>query len=463
MSNGTEVKGWMALEAKFGLVVAGSVLCLVAVVVFFKYRHSPSVVPEGNETPIEMTEPEPLAQDEPSPSIVPIQPIQQPVVAEVAGELQPVLSEPTPQTVPPALFPEELAQNQPAVVQAAAQVLEPPAPANLQPDGAGLALGGFSPPPAPASEPVADTLVPPAPPVVSNDKPPTAPVEMPIAASAVAVEPAPAPPVPAGVSDPLIPQGTAPVEPVPVMPETQPAPVAPSAPPAAILAPVRAGDRTQSPAVRGPAPVIPSSIPPMTGSKPVEPVSPTPAPSPRAPARPAIPAPPRVESFDEEEYRLKAGDTFESISTHFYRTPKYAAALALFNRNHPLAPIGMRQDQPVLQPGQPVFIPPTRILEKRHGASIPDLPPLSPTGTPNVERSSNAPPNTGTQSAGNKQYRVAGNGEMFRSIALRTLKNGDRWNDIYRLNRQYDPARPIPTGTVLILPPDAEVEPAIQP
>jgi hypothetical protein len=85
---------------------------------------------------------------------------------------------------------------------------------------------------------------------------------------------------------------------------------------------------------------------------------------------------PTVESYDEETYRVRAGDTFESISRVHYQSEKYAKALLFFNRSHPLAGDAFRQDQPVLQAGQPIYLPPTSILEKRYGNVIQGLSPL---------------------------------------------------------------------------------------
>jgi hypothetical protein len=167
-----------------------------------------------------------------------------------------------------------------------------------------------------------------------------------------------------------------------------------------------------------------------------------------------------VDSFDEEEYRLKAGETLATVSMQFYRTDKYAQALLLFNRNHPLASPGLRQDPPVLQPGQAVFIPPTRILEKRYGSTIPDLTPAAaPSGG---ERSSNASP-PAAPAPQYAQYRVGGNGELLWTIAQRTLGSGDRWRDIHQLNPTLRPELPVPAGTTIYLPADARVDAAPRP
>jgi hypothetical protein len=48
----------------------------------------------------------------------------------------------------------------------------------------------------------------------------------------------------------------------------------------------------------------------------------------------------------------------------------------------------------------------------------------------------------------------------MREIARRTLNDGNRWYDVYRLNPTLNPRPelPIPSGTILRLPPEAKVE-----
>ena len=296
--------------------------------------------------------------------------------------------------------------------------------------------------------------------------------------------------------------------------------------------------------------------------------------SPTPPARPVVP---KVDSFDEETYLLKPGDTMESISHGLYHSPKYASALLLFNRTHPLCPPGLKNEPPVLDAGKAISIPPVRVLEKRFASLIPDLTPLPPAGAnpppsgalpmtghsssngsasslgsagtptlgnqpsptlgnqpsptlgnqpsptlgnqppPTLENQpsptlGNQPPQTlgnqpsptlgnqpsptlGNQpppSLGNqppptlgnqppttlgnvaptppagynqpgyqptnppppnyRQYQVQANNETFWEIARRTLGQGERWGDIYGLNKQYNPKMPLPAGSVLRIP-----------
>jgi nucleoid-associated protein YgaU len=186
-----------------------------------------------------------------------------------------------------------------------------------------------------------------------------------------------------------------------------------------------------------------------------------------------------VESYDEDTYTCKANDTFRSISQAVYRTDAYDQALLLFNRNHPLANEAIKQNPPLLQAGQPIYIPPLQILRKYYAASIPDNNNLTGVRNPASNETPSAtqpltlmPPASGavtatgaapatgtaTTTASTRTYRVGGTGEMIRDIARRTLGNGDRWTEIYHLNRSYDPMYAVPAGTELRLPADARVD-----
>jgi nucleoid-associated protein YgaU len=163
----------------------------------------------------------------------------------------------------------------------------------------------------------------------------------------------------------------------------------------------------------------------------------------------------QVESYDEETYAFKTGDTFRTISQAFYRSEKYERALLLFNRNHPLAVDGLRVDPPTLQAGQSIYIPPARILEKYYGSLISEAP--APSGAFGGSSSAGASGAAGSGLAAERKYRVGGNGEMFLEIARRTLGNENRWAEIYRLNPRFDPKDPVPAGSELRLPADAQV------
>jgi hypothetical protein len=183
-----------------------------------------------------------------------------------------------------------------------------------------------------------------------------------------------------------------------------------------------------------------------------------------------------VDSFDEETYACRPGDSFRSISEQYYRSPRYERALLLFNRNHPRASEPVRQDPPILNAGQPVFLPPARVLEKQYPSAISDGVPLpsapaapaspAPVGL-DAPRPVAAPPSAPTTSwsvpPGGPTYRVRRGGEMFREMARHTLGDAERWWDIYRLNAKYNPSGPVPEGTVLLLPAGARVDPEDRP
>ncbi|MCS6850259.1 MAG: hypothetical protein NZ700_03700 [Gemmataceae bacterium] len=262
--------------------------------------------------------------------------------------------------------------------------------------------------------------------------------------------------------------------------------------------------------------------------------APGPTPSPMGQGPPAFTAP-VVESYDEETYRCQPNDTMRSICLKMYHSEKYERALLLFNRSHPMASEGVKQDPPVLEPNTPIFIPPLRILEKRYPHVIPDLTPLPPPGTPpmppvGLQPSGGTPagttlspapvpaPSPGTTSgafpttpaplpsaggsfpavptpmpqgpntpgaatsvpaptpapiqgsltsfpgpSGTRRYKVRPSGETFIEIAQRTLGNPNRWREIAQLNPNYPPNYPIPSGSLLLLPGDARIDPADAP
>jgi nucleoid-associated protein YgaU len=250
--------------------------------------------------------------------------------------------------------------------------------------------------------------------------------------------------------------------------------------PAVVTPLVPAGDDAPDPRVTlaaGPAPGADALQPPGSAAPPVRPLPPVGAtpmastppisvPGPGGAARPPVSREPQVESFDEEVYRWKPGDTFERISEQFYHTNKYAQALMLFNRTHPLAAQGVLHNPPALQVGQSVFIPPLSILEKRHSAAIPELTPVQVPPLPATERRVNSSPATTTSTpkpaaplTPGQKYRVRGVAERMWDIAQRTLGNGERWREIYERNRGFRPEMPLPPDTVLDLPPDAKVDP----
>jgi LysM repeat protein len=232
-----------------------------------------------------------------------------------------------------------------------------------------------------------------------------------------------------------------PVRPVPAMPAADTMPegtlrgvagqgVAPSAvavaPPAAGLPPLGAPSAVSTPAITPPLP---------------------------------LPGQPKVESYDEEVYHCKPGDTFASVAQQYYHNPKYEKALLLFNRNHPMAGDGLKSDNPTLQPNDVIHIPPAKILENRYGTAVPDLSPLPPPGAaaPNPAGAAAplpvAGPVTTNSPPATRNYQVqTKDGEMLYRIAEQQLGNGNRWMELHDLNPTWEPAQPVPAGTVLRLP-----------
>jgi hypothetical protein len=177
-----------------------------------------------------------------------------------------------------------------------------------------------------------------------------------------------------------------------------------------------------------------------------------------------------VESWDEVTHVCKPNDSLESICDEQHYPRNYARALLLFNRDHQLAADGIRQEPPVLLPGQPVFIPPMPVLEKKYGHAIPGLTPLPPAaglapaagvgGAPRPEPGNAAPGTSFAPPPAERPYKVRQGGEAFYAIAKRTLGDGARWAEIAGMNPAINPnAQTVPGGTVLHLPADARVEP----
>jgi hypothetical protein len=178
--------------------------------------------------------------------------------------------------------------------------------------------------------------------------------------------------------------------------------------------------------------------------------------------RPTAPVTPQVESWDEETYRIKAGDNFARISAAHYNTDKYAKALERFNVNHPQAGEHMRSDPPRLEPGQLVYIPPTYILEKRYGkAFIPGYQPQPETGAagdaPRTVKSSPRGESAGDSAKDFKWYLVPPGGQMMRDISRVTLSDAGRWTDISKLNPKTDPSYAVPGGLLIKVPADARI------
>ena len=116
--------------------------------------------------------------------------------------------------------------------------------------------------------------------------------------------------------------------------------------------------------------MLPSPAPTTPGHEIVIPASAVPPPAASVGVRnPPTASAPQVDSWDERTYVWKRDDTFASISKSAYNTEDYAAALQMYNRNHPCASTSLRRDGTVAE-GDKIYIPPSQVLEKRHADSI---------------------------------------------------------------------------------------------
>ncbi len=173
-----------------------------------------------------------------------------------------------------------------------------------------------------------------------------------------------------------------------------------------------------------------------------------------------------VEVLDYEVQRYTAGpsETWEGISRNKYGSERFARALAAFNRDRNpglTAPL----------PGVTILLPPAYILQRRYPQLVEAAPPtpnyaenaasgIKPafgsanSGTAVYPPSAPVPATSGTY----KLYRVQPNDTIW-VIAKRTLGSGDRWPEIFRLNRDVlGDVNQLPPGLVLRLPPDARVD-----
>jgi hypothetical protein len=197
---------------------------------------------------------------------------------------------------------------------------------------------------------------------------------------------------------------------------------------------------------------LPGGLPPLGATSAVA----TPAITPPLP----LPGQPKVESYDEELYYCKPGDTFASVAQQYYHTPKYEKALLLFNRSHPMGAGNLTADAPVLQPNQLVHIPPAKVLENRYGTLIPDLSPLPPAAAGAANPTGAlaplpvaAPVTAHSSPPVPRDYLIQSkDGEMMYRIAEQYLGNGNRWVEIRDLNPSWPPEQPVPAGVTLRLP-----------
>ncbi len=133
--------------------------------------------------------------------------------------------------------------------------------------------------------------------------------------------------------------------------------------------------------------------------------------------------------------RVRAGETFSSLSQLWYNDTNYAAALTAYNKEEGF----VEKDQP--EANGYVAKPNREILDQRYPHLIRRLTPTSY----NQRGTLMSSPNAGNANTGNspasaastdnvKTYRV-GKGEQLFEVAKKTLGDGYRWAEIYSLNK----------------------------
>jgi hypothetical protein len=425
----------MTRETKLGIGVAGAFLVAVGAWAGLKWHRGDSSATSTEEPAAAQAEATPSAGENKDAVVAATTPAATTPTATPAP--QPLLSNP---------------ESPPIVVKS-----DPPPPDLGSSGGVTAATSNppttnTDPPPPNMAAPVATTPNP-----VTTNSAPTNPVETPPAASAPVAAPnlgsvttPPADPTPAN---------PAPVIAAPTIPATQPTETKKDDPPAAPpAAPANTTPESTPPPSQPSVTVVPAGIssaaslgPPGGG--------PTATTTGVTPVRPR--SEPRVQSYLEEEYRWQPGDTFAAVSQKYYFTEKYGAALQQYNRDYPLAGAGMRQNPPVMAPGQAIWIPPVRILERDYANQIADFRPLNDRGSPIVPTNrTNAAAGSDPSGGALKLTKVRDRGETLYELGRRSLGDSGQWFKIYRLNPTLsnDPKLPIPAGTVLRLPAEATVE-----
>ena len=141
-------------------------------------------------------------------------------------------------------------------------------------------------------------------------------------------------------------------------------------------------------------------------------------------------------NYDVDIYSPKSGDSWESISREFYGDPRFAQALAAYNRGQ-------------LAKARPVDVPPLHVVKKYLPAA-----PATPGAGSAPDWNAVNPPARG---AAEKPFVIPTGGMSMRGVAKLVLGSEQRWNDIYNLNPHLRPDVILQAGTELKLPPDARV------
>ncbi|MCI0639248.1 MAG: hypothetical protein L0Y72_32410 [Gemmataceae bacterium] len=488
----------MTRETKVGLIVAGSFIALVSVVVVSRLRNQQE--PPGdsyaqvNSKGQEGDGKKPTLQKPKGNGFEPakfqLEPGQAPPLPRMEEKkssdplLPPIPDLPAPPSLPPVPGFETAQEDEHkkklealanAVIPKEAVIPGKPMPEALAPPPA-INSGGIELPPLP-DLPMTTRKDIELPPVVTI--PPSAPKEVipktPEGAPPLPMVPAPTPMNPLSMSPPL-----------PPVTEFNPLPKAPDVP---VALPTTPKDNLPAVAI----PPAPNShdpkLPPIVNKELTNPALPPLGMENKNPPNGAPPLgmKPGAKLPDVKDYRIDTyfcqpeDTTFEALSQRFFRTSRFARALHQFNREHPLAKDNVRTDNPRLVAGQALFIPPAEFLQSRYqqfiggespavplGSNIPPIgkqpdgpvglkPPVPPINTEPVPPISMPRPAVVPSTDVTKRYRVGGNGQMIIEIAQQTLGDPRRWSEIYRLNPNLRPELPIPAGTEIRLPANANV------
>jgi hypothetical protein len=323
----------------------------------------------------------------------------------------------------------------------------------------------------------------PAPPAVVEEKPGPKPAELPpalpaapaavpegppMAASPVPMLPPAAPPAAPAVVSPAGPPEAALVKPaeipLPKPEEVGVKPPAETAPPPA----ADAGMKTPMPAL--PAVVVPDrkDVLPASIEKPPSAAAPV-AVTPPVVARTAEPrsatTQPVVESYTEQEYTVKQGETFATISKAKYGSEEYAEALRRHNLDDMFRSVPLDEKGGSIKPGQIVSIPDLQFLERRYANLLPKLSPLPEAKLdPKLTRAAAIASAGKTVAAVTEGplYRVSAGGQTMREVASKILGDGERWNQVLRLNPTFRSDYALPAGSILTLPVGTKVPPENQ-
>ena len=184
----------------------------------------------------------------------------------------------------------------------------------------------------------------------------------------------------------------------------------------------------------------------------------------------------QAEAYDLVTFTPRPGETYVTLSKQLYGSDRYATALKAYLEDY-------EPKLAALRPGVTLNLPPAEVLERRFMRPIEQAGRIEPAPrdagvnrpVPAVAKSSTSSPRTTqllpakdtahdlTEEAGpadpnDKRYRVRQEETLY-AIARKTLGTGDRWADIYNLNKdRLRGSVEVEAGMVLKLPKDAKLD-----